>query len=205
MEAFLHYIFDFLGTLPPVLIYVFVLFSSFIENIFPPFPSDVILVFLGTLTAKEAVNFTLVQTSATLGGSIGFMFMYYVGQYFSDKVVEAHKIPFLPLDKLHVAERWFQKYGYVLIIINRFLSGTRAIISFFAGMSGINKWITLALCTVSSFIWNYILIYWGRELGHNLDSVIVTIDKYSTLFTLAVTGSIILYVLWKVNNRKEKE
>lgn len=182
MEALIAY----LQGLDPVLLYIVVFSVSFLENVFPPFPSDVVIVFLGSLVGLGKLNFILTFGFATVGGTLGFMLMYYVGHWFGDKIVERRKIRFLPLDKLHVAENWFQKYGYVLIVANRFLSGTRAVVSFFAGMSHLSLSRTIILSFVSSLIWNAILVYGGSQMGERWMDIQTLVDRYSTLFSIIV-------------------
>ncbi len=85
----------------------------------------------------------------------------------------------------------FKKYGYWLIVANRFLAGTRAIISFFAGMSELDLKRTAILSAVSSLIWNFILIFVGFYVGHNLSKI----SEYITTYNKIVFGIIILVAL----------
>ncbi len=159
---------DTLISLNPVWIYFIAAAISYIENIFPPFPSDVILVAAGYLCAAGRVDFWIVLIISTLGSTAGFMTMYKIGSWFGLKVLETKKFKFLQLDKIHKVEAWFQKYGYLVVIVNRFLAGTRAVIAFFTGISNLSFWKTSLLACLSSLIWNAILIYAGKSYGFEL-------------------------------------
>ncbi|MCX8057515.1 MAG: DedA family protein, partial [Ignavibacteria bacterium] len=161
-------IISFLRQIDPFLIYLAVFGIAFIENIFPPFPSDVIVAFSGALAAVTNISLPLVIIFAVTGSTTGFVTMYFIGKFFGDKILEKGKLKFISPEAVFTVERWFQKYGYWLIIANRFLAGTRAIISFFAGMSELNLKRTVILSAVSAFIWNLILIFVGFYVGHNL-------------------------------------
>ncbi len=180
----------YLQSLPPegVLLAAFVI--TFTENIFPPAPSDVLLVFCGTLVGIGTVGFIPLAVSATLGSAVGFAVMYWVGIKFG-KTVESGKMKFMPVSAIRKSEEWFAKYGYWLIIANRFLSGTRAVISVFAGMSRLNFPKTLGLSAVSALVWNGILCYAGLTLGNNWRSI----DHYLTTYANAITPIVIVAVL----------
>src|SRR6202008_4984466 len=105
------------------------------------------------LGAMEKGNFMLALLAGAAGSTVGFMIMYIFGRWFGKKILDAGKMPFINLDTLHKLERWFVKYGYWLIVGNRFLSGTRAVVSFFAGISGLNLLKTTILSFISSVCW----------------------------------------------------
>lgn len=181
----------FLQQINPVLIYIAVFGIAFIENIFPPFPSDVIVAFSGALAAVTDISLPLVIIFAVTGSTIGFITMYFIGKFAGDKILEVGKIKFISPEAIFTVERWFQKYGYWLIVANRFLAGTRAIISFFAGMSELDLKRTAILSAISSLIWNLILIFVGFYVGHNLSKI----SEYITTYNKIVFGIIILVAL----------
>ena len=89
---------------------------------------------------------------------MGFVTMYKVGDWFGRKILERGKIKFIPLDQVHKVEGWFHKYGYLVVVGNRFLSGTRAVVSIFAGLSELSLlWCTI-LSFLSALLWNGILL-----------------------------------------------
>jgi membrane protein DedA with SNARE-associated domain len=164
---------------------------AFLENIFPPFPSDVIVVFAGSLAGLGAIDFWWALILTTIGSTLGFMVMYKVGDWFGLSILETGKLKFIPTDSVHKVEGWFRKYGYVIIVANRFLSGTRAVVSFFAGMSELKLPMTTLLCFLSALVWNFLLLYAGRELGQNWQVIFFYMETYSK----AVTGIILIIIL----------
>ena len=187
MEEFLHR----LSTLNPLWVYASVFGIAFLENVFPPFPSDVIVVFAGSLVGIGTIDFTWALLLATTGSTIGFMTMYKVGDWFGVKILETGKLRWIPTDSIHKVEEWFRKYGYVVIVANRFLSGTRAVVSFFAGMSELSLTATTVLSFISAFIWNLLLLFAGQKLGQNWHSIAFYLETYSK----AVTGILIIIIL----------
>src|SRR5215510_15434474 len=76
-----------LQSLPPLGVLALMFFIAYIENIFPPSPSDVILVFAGTLIGIGVVGFAPALVVATLGSTLGFMTAYVLGRYFEQHFV----------------------------------------------------------------------------------------------------------------------
>ena len=54
-----------------------------IENIFPPIPSEVILVFGGFMTTYTKLNILGMVLAATLGSLVGAIALYYIGKIFN--------------------------------------------------------------------------------------------------------------------------
>lgn len=172
--------------LHPFWFYLIVASSAFIENIFPPFPSDMLIVAAGSYVTIGKASLFYSIVSATIGGTLGFVSMFLVGHWFGERILERGKIRFISLEYLHKAEAWFKKYGYALIIANRFLAGTRAVVSFFAGMSELILWKTIVLSFVSSLVWNSILLVAGKTLGDNWSDVMYFLEAYSTVVTIVL-------------------
>lgn len=181
-----------------------VIFSiAFIENIFPPSPSDIIVVFGGALAAMERGNFFAALIAGTLGSTLGFMTMYIVGRWFGRRILETGKLKFVNMEALHKLEQWFARYGYWIIIGNRFLSGTRAVISFFAGISELELGSTTFLSFIGSLAWYTILVYSGYKVGQHWQQVGEYLKSYGEIVS-AATIAIILIFIARYYYRKRK-
>jgi membrane protein DedA with SNARE-associated domain len=167
--------------------------NSYIENILPISPSDVILVFIGTLVGVGIVDFPSTLLWSTAGSSLGFLTMFRVGRSLDRRVVESGKYRFVPVATLRTVESWFTRYGYAVIVINRFLSGTRAVISVLAGMSNLQTLRSTVACTLSALIWNALILYAGMSLGKNWRVVETYMINYSR--AIGVLTAVILVAL----------
>jgi len=195
-----------ISSFPPFWIYVTLFLFAFIENIFPPSPSDFVLIVGGSIAATSTVNVILILIVATLGSITGFMLMFYIGTTVDRKVIHSGKFKFIPVESIGKVETWFQKYGYAIIVANRFLPGTRAVISFFAGISNLEIKKTTVLCFISALAWNAIIIYLGYMFGENVDVVDRYISTYSNIVIVATVLIILLLVLkYFINKKKNKD
>jgi len=192
-----------ISTFSPIWIYLTLFFFAFIENVFPPSPSDVLLVVGGTLIGTGAINFILALAFVTFGSITGFMLMFYIGSTVDKKVIHSGRFRFIPINTIDKVETWFRKYGYFVIVANRFMPGTRAVISFFAGISNLDPKRTITLCFVSALLWNAILLYLGFVFGDN----VAIVDDYLTTYrniVIVVTVVVILFFIVRLFFRKRK-
>ncbi len=199
----LEQIITYISSLNPFLIFVALFFFAFIENIFPPSPSDIIVVVGATVIADSAILFIPILAATSIASSSGFILMYYIGKKLGDKVIRTGKFKFLKQESLDKADRWFSKYGYGLIFINRFLPGTRAVVSFFSGLHRLHPVKTFMLATISSFLWYALLIYLGIQLEKNVHALDQYLKTYRNII-LVVTFLVLvfLFVRYLINKRR---
>ncbi len=193
---------EFLTTLEqvsPVVVYGALFFVAYIENLFPPSPSDVVIVFGGTLIGLGRITFVGGVFFTTIGSTLGFISMYFVGRWFGHHILETGKLKFIPRPAVKRVEGWFQKWGAWIIVVNRFISGTRSVVSFFAGMSELPLPMTVPLCFVSALAWNSLLIYAGYVLGSNWHVIGRYLALYGRVITIGVcivlAGILVRYFL----------
>jgi membrane protein DedA with SNARE-associated domain len=183
------------SNLTPFWIYMTVFFFAYIENIFPPSPSDIVLVVGASLIGTGVVSFLPIFLAATAGSLAGFLTAFIIGWQFDKKLIHSGKLKFINIESIDKVETAFRKWGYYLIVANRFLPGTRAVISFFAGMSRLNVNKTTILSLISSAVWNLILIYLGITFGKNIDLIDSYLKTYSTIIWVIIGIVILFFVI----------
>ena len=117
--------------------------------------------------------------------------MYYVGYFLSEKILRTGKLKFIDENSLKKTDQWFAHYGYWIILANRFLPGTRSVISFFSGVHELNIKKTFLFALISAFLWNILIIYLGMTLGNNVE----LIDYYLTTYSNIVVALTIIIIL----------
>jgi membrane protein DedA with SNARE-associated domain len=177
----------------PLVAYIILGLSAFLENTIPPIPGDTVTIFGAYLAATGKLSFMGVYLSTSIGSVAGFYLMFLMGlkygrAFFKSKLGSK----FFKDEKIKKVERWFAKYGYWVIAANRFLPGARTIISLFAGFFHL-KWLyVFVLAAVSGMIWNGILVTAGYLFGVNWETITHIISRYNKIFF----GLLILYILY---------
>lgn len=184
--------------------------AVFLENVFPPIPSEVILPLAGFTASQGSMNIFAAFIWATIGSLAGAYFLYYLGAAIgADRLRRiADKMWLVKVEDVNVALAWFDKYGKASILIGRLIPGIRSLISIPAGIDRMNP-VTFGLYTLlGSAIWNALLIYCGWILGENWHVVEEFTDRYSkvvyALVTLALIGTFVWLILRAQKDKKAK-
>jgi membrane protein DedA with SNARE-associated domain len=127
--------------------------------------------------------------------------MFWLGKLFGEKIIETNKFKFLSEENLRKPENWFKKYGYWLIVANRFLAGTRAVISFFAGISHLRFGITMILSVVSSLLWNAFILYLGAKFGQHWEVANDFIGEYGKFLMIGIIAAFVVWIVIRIVKR----
>ena len=186
-----------------------------IENIFPPIPSEVVLLFGGFMTTYTGLNIVAMVIAATLGSLFGAIVLYYIGKILNKerlkKIVSGKigKVLRIKQEDIDKADEWFDTKGNKTVFFCRFIPIVRSLISIPAGMSEMPMGKFLIYTTAGSVIWNTVLIVIGSKVGENWVNILNIFDQYShiTLIVLIVIFIIccILFYLIKFKNFSFKE
>ncbi|NTW49843.1 MAG: DedA family protein, partial [Chlorobiales bacterium] len=172
--------------------------------------------FVGYLLALDGLSFTACITASSLGSLIGFMTNYFIGRKIGMRVyVEeggtfrrriakaAHKM--FPPEQMDMLREKFSHYGYGIILLNRFLTGTRAIISVTAGLMHLNWFYVLIASLLSAIMWNALLIGGGYVLGDHWREIGGYISTYGTIITILVMLGLGLLVNRYIKSRQASQ
>lgn len=196
-------VFTWIESLAPLWAYLVILAIAYGENVIPPIPGDMVVVYGGYLAGIGHLNVYTVWALSTLGGALGFMTMYAVGYWVGDAVYDPDRLRWLPKKHLGRVRVWLHRWGYQVVLANRFLSGARSVISLAAGMAHTHRVRTAAYATMSAFVWTGVIIWAGYLIGDNWEVVSVYLRAYGWL-VLALTAVFAL-VVWFRMRRKETD
>jgi membrane protein DedA with SNARE-associated domain len=191
-------ILEWLQSLPPGGVYAALWFTAYIENLFPPSPSDVVMLFMATLVGVGTIGFTEAVGIATAGSVLGFTTAFWIGRRFGRRILESKRLPFLTEGAMSKVSVWFDRYGYGVIVANRFLAGTRAVVSFFAGISRLKYPRTLLFASLSALAWNTLVIALGSFLGANWRDGIMYLERYGQIVMVLLVGlAVWFFIRWR--------
>lgn len=192
---------DFAGwlqSLPPVGIYATLFLVAYVENLVPPFPGDVNVVIGGYLVSLGLIGFAPVVLVVSVGSALGFMTMYAVGKALGDAVEDPQRLRWIPKAPMRTAKKWLQRWGYGVVAVNRFLSGTRPVITLLAGASALKPLLTAFLAFLSSLAWYTLLVFAGYSVGANWEAILPILAVYGriVIIILMVIAGVLLARWW---------
>ena len=177
--------------------YYAIVFLMFLENVFPPIPSELIMPLAGFIVTQGELTFMGVVAAGTLGSVLGALPLYYAGKLvglkhlklWADKYGRWLTVSSRDLDS---GKDWFDKYGGITVLLCRLIPGIRSLISIPAGIANMPMGIFLLYTTIGTCLWSALLAYAGYLLGVNYDKVEVYLGPVSKVI-LVILVIIYLY------------
>ena len=141
-----------------------------IESACIPLPSEVIMPFSGYLVYTGRFNLWLVALAGAVGCVVGSMVAYWVGRVGGRPLIEKYgKYVLISRHDLDLADRWFARYGEVIVFASRLLPVIRTFIAFPAGVARMNVPRFIIYTFLGSLPWCLALAYVGQVLGAQWD------------------------------------
>ena len=178
----------------------------FLENVFPPIPSELIMPLAGFTVTQGKLSLLFVILAGTLGSVFGALPWYYVGEVVGEKRlrlwIDKHgKWLALSGKDIDKSKRWLNKYGKATVFFGRLIPGVRTFISVPAGLEKMPLIPFLLYSFLGSLIWTAILTYAGFLLGDNFQQV----EKYIKPISGIVFASIAIYLIITFIRRKSNK
>ncbi|MBA2322129.1 MAG: DedA family protein [Deltaproteobacteria bacterium] len=178
----------------------------FVENVFPPIPSEVIMPLAGYLASQGKLSLLGVILAGTFGSVLGALPLYALGARIGEdrmkRFAAGHGrwLTLSPSD-LDRTNAWFERHGHAAVFLCRLVPGVRSLISIPAGIRRMPLATFLLYTALGSAVWTSVLAGIGSALGANFDQV----DRYLDPVGYAVFAGIAVgYVYRLARHRKER-
>jgi membrane protein DedA with SNARE-associated domain len=147
-----------------------VLLLMAIESACIPLPSEVIMPFSGYLVYTGRFNLWWVAVAGAVGCVVGSLVAYWVGMYGGRPLIEKYgRYVLISQHDLDLADRWFARYGEIIVFASRLLPVVRTFIAFPAGVARMNLPRFVLYTFAGSLPWCLGLAYVGQLLGEQWD------------------------------------
>ncbi|BBD56328.1 DedA family protein [Planktothrix agardhii] len=181
----------------------------FLENLFPPIPSELIMPLAGFTVSRGEMQFFPAVLAGVVGTILGAFPWYYAGKFFgeerlrdlADKYGKWITVTGKDIDK---ANNWFTRYGGMAVFLCRLVPGVRTLISLPAGLNHMPLTPFIIYSTIGTTLWVTFLTGAGYLLGDHYDLVEEYISPISKIALLSLVIGFGLWVLRK-NMRKSAE
>lgn len=185
---------DWVIALPAGWVYALILAVAYLENVVPPIPGDMLVVFGGYMAGSGLLDPYAVVFLASVGGFAGFMTMYMAGARIGHAIMDPDRFRWIPKRRVEAVRRHLARWGFGLVAANRFLSGLRSVISLTVGMAHMNVAGTALWSAVSSIVWTGLLVAGGFFLGENWTEVSGMLQTYGW----ALSGVVIVFIVIQI-------
>lgn len=187
----------------PILAYTFFFINSVLQILFPPYPGDTIIVFQGYLSLEGILNPYFLLFNILVGTVLSSIFLYYLGYAHGDKVLNNNFInKYFKISKIYCLNKWFEKYGSLIVILSKFTPGLGSIAFIAAGLFKLPPVRTIISIGIACILQNATLYMGGRIAGENIDFIKHLINEYSLIILLSILIAFIAYFIIKYFRKK---
>jgi membrane protein DedA with SNARE-associated domain len=176
--------------------YFGIFLGSFLESIFPPIPSEILLGFSGFLVSEGRFVGFWVVFFAVLGNMLSVSLIWLLGKTYGRAfIIKFGKYAGVSEKEMNMGENLFQKYGYWVVFGCQVVPLARTMIAFPAGVLKTQYYKFIIANSLGASIWFSLLTYIGYSLGNNWGTIVDILKPFETvLFGLAILVVIAILV-----------
>ncbi len=179
--------------------YLTIALLMFLENLFPPIPSELIMPLAGYAAHQGDMNLALVVLAGSAGSLAGALFWYGIGVWFGCERLRrfaARHGRWLTLSPEDVdrVDAWFDRHGAKVVFFGRLVPAVRTLISVPAGLSGMRFGKFIAYTGAGTVLWTSLLAAAGWMLGTGYERVGAYVDPVSNV----IVGTVLVVYLYRV-------
>jgi len=183
--------------------YFGIVLLMFVENVFPPIPSEVIMPLAGFMVSQGKLSLAGIVLAGTIGSVLGALPLYYLGRVVGEdrlkEWADRHG-GWLTVSRKDIerAKAWFDRHGGFAVFICRLVPGIRSLISIPAGIDKINLAAFLLYTAVGAALWTALLAYAGYLPGGSFSKV----EQYLNPASYVVLGVLVMWYVVRVIKHK---
>lgn len=190
--------FDWITRVIATLGYTGVAVLTFLENLLPPIPSELVIPLAGFVAAKGDLRIAIVIAAGSAGSLLGAVVWYEVGRRVGERRlhrwVERHgRWLTLGVRDVERAQAWFSRHGNVAVFVGRLVPGVRTFVSVPAGFASMPRGRFLLYSAAGTVIWTTALAYAGVILRSNFSLV----GDYINVASNVLFAALGLLLVWR--------
>ena len=179
--------------------YLTIALLMFLENVFPPIPSEVIMPLAGSLASDGQLSIVGVVAAGSTGSVAGALLWYAIGRLMGDERLKAWSAKHgrwitLGPDDIEKAENWFKKHGTKAVFLARLVPTLRTLIAIPAGIFAMPLVKFIPLTFAGTLLWEGALAFAGYKLGDRYQQI----EHYLNPVTTGIFVILVVYYLYRV-------
>ncbi|HET9811957.1 MAG TPA: DedA family protein [Sphingomicrobium sp.] len=183
--------------------YLGVGFLMFLETLFPPIPSEIIMPVAGVTAANGDLELSLVIASGTAGAMLGNVFWYLAARALGvDRlkpfILKHGKWLTVNWSEVQRAHRWMEKHGSAFVLLGRLIPTVRSLVSIPAGLLKMRFKRFLVASTLGTFVWTALL----AGAGFRLKSDFAQVDQFLAPVANTILILMLAFYVWRLATHK---
>lgn len=180
----------------------------FLDNVFPPIPSEIIMPSAGYAASQGQLQLLGVIIAGSIGSLLAAAVLYWIGYKFNHdsifRCVDKYgKYLFIKSEDVKKSLHWFEQYGHRIVFFGRMIPAVRSLISIPAGMSRMPFWKFMLYSGLGTVIWTTFPACVGFYFGEN-QALMHQIFSQVGYVIIAIVITVILWALYRRQQRKRR-
>ena len=195
---------DAIAAWPPGVTYPALFAMALLENLFPPFPGDVVALFSGYLAGTGRLSLAGALLATAAGGWAGFVILFALGRVLGREWVNRRIRPRVAPGLWEAAEARLTRYGLWVVLANRFFAGLRSIIALVAGVLALSALHVVALAGVGSLVWHMLLVGAGYVIGEDWQRLHRLLAAYNVVVLTGIAILALIGLIFWIGAKKQR-
>jgi len=180
--------------------YLGVAFLMFLETVFPPIPSEIIMSIAGVAAGQGKMSLGWVIAAGTAGAMLGNILWYLAARALGIMRLRPIILRYgrwitMSWGEVQKAERWFAAHGTFFVFLGRMLPTVRSLVSVPAGLLKMRFKSFFIASTVGTAGWTAMLAFAGYKLGEQYEDIDELLGPASTAIMVVLLAGY-LYRVW---------
>jgi membrane protein DedA with SNARE-associated domain len=181
----------------------------FLENVFPPIPSEVILPLAGSLVLSGRFTLAGITLVGAAGSVAGALVFYGLGRLLGEDRIRGllrryGRWLLLGEEDFDKALAWFNRYGEKVIFFGRMVPIVRSLVSIPAGIARMAMGRFVLYTAIGTAFWSFILALAGYLLGHSWPLVSAWVSKYERIVLAVGAVGVTVFVVRRLRERRKR-
>jgi membrane protein DedA with SNARE-associated domain len=166
---------------------------------------DLACIGAGLMAAQGLIDFWPAAIAATAGIYVGDFTLYFAGRWMGNTVFSLPPFKWMvKKENVYRAEAWFQKKGPVILVLSRFIPGSRLPVYLSAGILKTGFWTFLLYFGLTVLLWTPTFVWLSVFAGNELLLFYEAYEEYTVWAALVIFIFILVLLKYLVPVLKKK-
>lgn len=202
MNDFINTVISQIRDFPVWGIILFCFISACIQQIFPPYPSDILLLVLGGLAVTGIIAGPAAIIPYILGTVFSSLLVFYISRKIGNPILKNKYVrKVFSKRNQRVAGLYMRKYGTPALAICKFLPGVNTVCLFVGGVMGLKGLMPSIVIIVSSIVQNLVYYFAGNAIGNNLPSLYGFSKRFTLVAVIIAAVIVTIFIMFKFRKK----
>lgn|GEM_PF-1798759 len=169
------------------------------------FSEDLACIAAGLMVANGLIAFWPAAIAAVIGIFLGDFSLYFAGRLLGNSIFTVPPFKWLvKKENVYSAEAWFEKKGPIILVLSRFIPGSRFPVYLSAGILKTSFWKFLIYFGLTALLWTPTFVWFSVFAGSELLTFYESYEDYALWTILGVFVFLIIFLRYLIPIMKAK-